>query len=112
MEGSLREFPNFKPVNCWFNYPIHVVDSIGVLSTTYAEGSKDANLAKSGKRKQTQKDREQEFNDAFDMSSLNDKSCTVKDLAEYMGVTERTIQGRIKEFSNKYISSKGEVFRK
>lgn len=112
VEGSLREFPNFKPVNCWFNYPIHVVDSIGVLSTTYVEGSKDANLAKSGKRKQTQKDREQEFNDAFDMASLNDKSCTVKDLAEYMGVTERTIQGRIKEFSNKYISSKGEVFRK
>ncbi len=112
VEGSLREFPNFKPVNCWFNYPIHVVDSIGVLSTTYAEGSKDANLAKSGKRKQTQENREQEFNDAFDVSSLNDKSCTVKDLAEYMGVTERTIQGRIKEFSNKYISSKGEVFRK
>ena len=27
MECSLREFANFKPVNFWFEYPIHRVDT-------------------------------------------------------------------------------------
>jgi len=112
VEGSLREFPNFKPVNIWFNYPVHMVDATGALQSIYAEGSRDANLAKSGKRKQTKEDREEEFDDAFDAACMGKKSCTVKELAEYLDVTERTIQSRIKEFNDKYLCSKGEVFRK
>ena len=34
---SLREFPNFKPVNIWFNYPVHMVDATGVLQSIYAK---------------------------------------------------------------------------
>lgn len=32
IEGTLREFPAFKPINLWFDYPIHQVDTIGVLA--------------------------------------------------------------------------------
>lgn len=31
IEGTLREFPKFAPVNLWFDYPIHRVDGSGVL---------------------------------------------------------------------------------
>ena len=34
-----------------------------------------------------------------------------KELAEYLDVTERTIHQEIKEFNDKYLCSKGEVFR-
>lgn len=111
VEGSLREFPNFKPVNCWFNYPIHVTDTIGLLSTTFAEGSRDANLAKSGKRKQTPASRKEEFDDAFAAVCLGKKSCQVSELAEFMGLSERTVQSRIQEFSSEYVTRKKEVYK-
>lgn len=31
IEGTLREFPRFEPVNVWFDYPLHVMDDVGVL---------------------------------------------------------------------------------
>ena len=31
IEGTLREFPRFEPVNLWFDYPIHRLDRTGVL---------------------------------------------------------------------------------
>ncbi len=31
IEGTLREFPRFEPVDVWFDYPLHVVDDVGVL---------------------------------------------------------------------------------
>lgn len=31
IEGTLREFQKFSPVNMWFDYPIHTVDASGVL---------------------------------------------------------------------------------
>lgn len=111
VEGSLREFPSFKPVNCWFNYPIHVTDTIGVLSTTFVEGSRDANLAKSGKRKQTPASRKEEFDDAFAAVCLGKKSCQVNELAEFMGLSERTIQSRIQEFSSEYVTKKKKVYK-
>jgi RecA-family ATPase len=74
VEGSLREFPNFKPVNCWFNYPIHEIDTKGVLSSTFVEGSRDVNLSKSGKRKQTKETRKEELDDAFTAVCMGKKS--------------------------------------
>lgn len=32
VEGTLREFAKFKPVNMWFNYPKHEIDDTGVLA--------------------------------------------------------------------------------
>lgn len=111
VEGSLREFPNFKPVNCWFNYPIHEIDTKGVLSSTFVEGSRDANLSKSGKRKQTKETRKEELDDAFTAVCMGKKSCQIEELAEYMGLSERTVQARLQEFNDEYISKKKEVYK-
>lgn len=32
IEGTLREFPKFQPVNLWFDYPIHRMDETGCLN--------------------------------------------------------------------------------
>lgn len=37
IEGTLREFPRFEPVNAWFSYPIHVVDDVGSLKDIQVE---------------------------------------------------------------------------
>ena len=40
IEGTLREFPAFKPKNMFFKYPLHIDDHHGVLKNSVAEGMK------------------------------------------------------------------------
>jgi hypothetical protein len=112
LESSLREFPNFKPVNFWFEYPIHRVDDTGVLQKIYASGDPKSNLEKSGKRKQTPESRRDDFDTAFDICIADKEFCTSSELAEYLGVGVRTIQKRVVEFSDDYLIAKGNVYRK
>ena len=37
IEGTLREFPKFQPVNLWFDYPIHRMDETGCLNDIQPE---------------------------------------------------------------------------
>lgn len=37
VEGTLREFAKFEPVNLWFDYPVHIVDTVGVLKDVNSE---------------------------------------------------------------------------
>ena len=112
LESSLREFANIKPVNFWFEYPIHRLDETGILTTNYAEGDPKANLEKSGKRKQTPESRKEEFDNAFDLNIEEDGTCKVDDLAEYLAVSIRTIRKRITEFADEYEVKNSIVTRK
>ncbi|HCB66881.1 MAG: DNA primase [Tenericutes bacterium GWD2_38_27] len=109
LESSLREFSNFKPVNFWFEYPLHRVDDKGILLKHYADGDPKANLEKSGKRTQTPESRKDEFDAAFDINKQDDNTCLVSVLAEYLGVTDRTIRKRVTEFEDDYINNHGVI---
>lgn len=37
VDGTLREFPKFAPVNLWFDYPVHVPDESGALADIQLE---------------------------------------------------------------------------
>ena len=106
------EFPNFKPVNFWFEYPIHKVDKTGALTKTYAEGDTKNNLSKSGKRNQSPESRKEEFDRAFDINKEDDGGVDIATLSEYLELGDRAVRNRIKEFEEHYIVSKGRVFRK
>ena len=60
LESSLREFPNIVPVNFWFEYPIHRVDSSGELKAAPAQGTPGAGQAKNSHCKSTE-DAAEEF---------------------------------------------------
>ena len=108
----MREFANIKPVNFWFDYPIHYVDEKGILSKHFASGDPRANLDKSGKRKQTPESRKEEFDTAFDICLAGEEYCTTDELANYLGIGVRTIQKRVAEFEDDYLISKGNIYRK
>ena len=112
LESSLREFRNFKPVNFWFEYPIHRIDDKGILQKHYADGDPKANLEKSGKRKQTSESRKDEFDAAFDINANEDGGCEATVLAEYLNISERTVRARVTEFSDEYETKKGVIRRK
>ncbi len=109
IEGTLREFSRFAPVNVWFEYPVHKIDDSGVLKDISLEnqnGSKyNVNFAKKRTPEKAKEDKQKSFDAAFEMlTTLQDKTeTTVKEMAEYMNVTEMTIRRRIKELGIYYV---------
>jgi len=110
LESSLREFKNIKPRRFWFEYPIHKIDSLGVLDKVYATGDPLNNLSKSSKRKQTSEDRKMDFDTAYDIHQIKG-SCDISEIVEYLDLSEITIKKRIKEFGDEYVYSKGRIIR-
>ena len=106
MESSLREFENFTPINFWFEYPIHRLDNSN-LEKANAEGSPLANLSKSGKRT-SRDDRREMLDTAFNMCAESGFT-HVSDMAEYLGVDEKTIRRYLGEFKQFYKSERGVV---
>ncbi len=101
IEGTLREFPKFNPVDVWFKYPIHTVDTNDVLKDVEPEGEK-APWQKAKDTQKTPAEKAEERKNALEIafSSLeldSDEPISVDDLAEEMGVTKRTVWNRIKE---------------
>ena len=107
MESSLREFANITPVNFWFEYPVHRVDTNGVLSKLGAEGSPAGNLAKSSKYT-TKDERDGSIYTAYEACSVN-KPVLVTDMASYLGVTPRCVRDRLKDLSDQFWFKNGTV---
>ena len=101
IEGTLREFPKFPPVNLWFDYPRHCVDESGVLQDLNSDDgftAKGAPWKKNFGKKKSEKDRKQTQEDslhaAYEACSIDGK-VTIAAMAEYLGTTEKTVRNRI-----------------
>lgn len=100
IEGTLREFPKFEPVNMWFEYPVHCLDQIGVLKDLELETQEPAwkKGAKNNKKNAVSRkaDRRKALEAALEGSNFGDEP-TVNDVADYLGVSTRTARDRIQE---------------
>ena len=100
IEGTLREFASFAPVNLWFDYPVHKPDS-GLLEDLQPDsdfrtlGAKGASRRWGDKAKQA-KDKKAELDTAFE-ACMMDGEVTVYSLGEYMDLKPRTVKNRLKE---------------
>lgn len=120
VEGTLREFAKFKPVNMWFSYPVHALDESGVLADIKLEDDrqnyqkKAAAKAREGRKTKEQnlEERTQAFEDAYEArkSIHPDEPVTKKEVAEFLGVKVRTIESRIKENEN-FVLKNGKIFK-
>ncbi len=107
MEASLREFPPIEPVNFFFDYPIHPLDTEGALAAYHPEGSPLANLGSSPKRT-TPEIRKRRLDDAYDAAPKNEP-VTIKVLAELAEVSQDTMRRYLKEFEEDYMVYRGLV---
>lgn len=113
IEGTLREFPKFEPVNLWFDYPMHKVDKVGILKDIQPEAEKAPWQRAIEKRKpkaQRQKDRSAAIETAFDVCSI-DGQVTISALEEYMGLSKNSVKNRINEHGG-FVIDNGVVTRK
>lgn len=113
IEGTLREFPKFAPVNLWFKYPVHNIDNIGVLKDIAVDDGMPMwkkNFSKKKTDAERKNKRKNSLETAFEACGIDDK-VTVKAMAEYMGVTEKTVRNRLKEHGGFWIDE-GQVGKK
>lgn len=119
VEGTLREFPKFPPVNLWFDYPVHTVDMSGTLVDLDANADeppwrKGVRKRQNGAREE-RRSKEQEFRDAVERCNMGEPP-TVSDLVEWYSstgknVAPRTVRDWIKRYGFCVDKNTGKVVR-
>ena len=114
MEGTLREYPKFKPVDLWFEYPIHKVDTNGFLAMAQFDSPQQKGANVINKRKKAAKEKKKEqlvdaFNIAAAENGFNGKA-DIKRVAEIMEVSEMTVRRYLRETPILNVD-KGELFK-
>lgn len=123
IEGTLREFPKFSPMNLWFNYPIHQIDDSGILSDINPDEVKPLwQKAREKRQEQAQKNKVKklsEFEIEFSNIELEGREVMAEELAEKLNTTPRTLLGWLgsskkqnKELSNNFETYYGENKKK
>ena len=95
IEGTLREFPKFEPVNCWFKHPIHVSDESGALSDIEPEMETSGYQKMKDARKKSIEKQNKDMIGQIELSfesHQKDGSVAVSDIAEEIGVAPDTIK--------------------
>ena len=124
LEGTLREFAKFDPVNCWFRYPIHVADESGALSDIEPETEKPVWEKAREERKRNAKRKKKEAKDKFEISftnlELSGEPVSVAALAEAIDTKVETVKGwfgdgkaakaEYKECFEKYLGEDGKAY--
>lgn len=98
VEGTLREFPKFAPVNLWFRYPMHEVDRIGTLGDLEPEESRPAWQKKKKSPAERKKEKDDSLRTAFEANDLEGTGkVKLSDLSEHMGVAVNTVKKYVDE---------------
>lgn len=114
VEGTLREFPKFPAINMWFDYPTHRIDDVGILKDIEPDNDIAPWKKNKDKKKQTPEDKKKEriqaFETAYEALSIGE-TVTINDIAEYMGVTAKTVRRRVQE-TGKYKIDESKIIPK
>ncbi|MEG0259435.1 MAG: AAA family ATPase [Lysinibacillus sp.] len=114
VEGTLREYPKFEAVNMWFQYPVHRVDETGILKDIKLDDGNSPPWKKNFDKKKSpadaKKERAEALELAFEACGIEEK-ITVNALAEFMGISDKTVRNRIKEHGGFWVTD-GDVGRK
>ena len=105
IDGTLREFPKFPPVNLWFDFPVHRLDESGVLADIdperepagrpWGERGRKPEAKPPGDRRQKRLDA---LNTAFSACDLDGTGeVTQQALMEYTGKAKTTVQNWVDE---------------
>ena len=95
IEGTLREFAKFEPVNIWFRHPVHYLDNSGALHDVHPESEKPSwekmREARMKKAEQEKADNLTALNVAFE-GLEEDGVASAIEIAEEIGVALDTVK--------------------
>ena len=97
IEGTLREFSKFPPVNLYFEYPVHVVDQDGVLQDIDPDDVKPQwQKAKEKRQEQAEKNKNKKANQfeiEFSNIEIEGREVPAEELAEKLNTAPKTLLG-------------------
>lgn len=97
IEGTLREFSKFPPVNLYFEYPVHVVDQDGVLQDIDPDDVKPQWQKAQEKRhelvEKNKKKKVNEFEIQFSNIEIEGRDVPAEELAEKLNTASKTLLG-------------------
>ena len=98
IEGTLREFPRFDPINAWFRYPIHELDeSLADIKLDEENGKKSwKNGMKKANQSRSEKSKE-ELETAFTAQSIDGGPASIEEVAEYLGIEKKSLYPKVKK---------------
>ena len=114
IEGTLREFASFKPVNVWFDYPMHSPDVDEVLKDINPESMIPGTAAYASRKnsegsERRKKERDESLENAYEACSINE-IVTIQDIADYLDISNRSARRRIDKHDDFRIDN-GKVIR-
>ena len=113
IEGTLREFAGFKPINCWFDYPVHRFDESGILSDLKPEDDKKPwEKARDSRKKNAEEKRlntTEAFIDAYNSLCIDNSLPTMKELVTLLGKPDSTVRRWAKNAGYKVDETSGKV---
>lgn len=97
IEGTLREFSKFPPVNLYFEYPVHVVDQDGVLQDIDPDDVKPQwQKAKEKRQEQAEKNKNKKVNQfeiEFSNIEIEGREVPAEELANKLNTASKTLLG-------------------
>lgn len=100
IEGTLREFARFDPVNLWFNYPIHRLD-MGLLEDLQPDSGDMRARGRSGSKKRwgdkesVAEKTKQDLSVAYESCKI-DGEVTIYSMAEYLDLKPATVKKKLR----------------
>ena len=114
IDGTLREFAKFSPVNLWFDYPIHIIDTTGILKDVADTENLPSFKKATMKRKQNNEDRNEKnrikFENAVNFCN-NGEAPNLNQLIEYLDMKERTVRSWIDRYGYKIDKDSKKIIR-
>ena len=94
----------------WFEYPLHRVDKWEELKKLPAQGTFETGKVKNKYHKTTEEANE-EFRNAFALQCIERTEVPVSDMAELLGLSERTIRNRVAKLEEEFHLEDGVIKR-
>lgn len=95
IEGTLREFSKFPPVNLYFEYPVHVIDQDGALQDIDPDDVKPQwQKAKEKRQEQAEKNKNKKINQfeiEFSNIEIEGREVPAEELANKLNTTPKTL---------------------
>lgn len=111
IEGTLREFASFSPINCWFDYPIHRSDSSGVLADIKLEDNRKPWERATEKRKKSSSDNIDNFVNAYNSLCIDDELPTMQEISTLLGKPLNTVRDWAKKAGYRVNKDTGKVYK-
>ena len=111
IEGTLREFASFSPINCWFDYPIHRSDSSGILADIKLEDNRKPWERAAEKRKKSSSDNIDSFINAYNSLCIDDELPTMQEISTLLGKPLNTVRDWAKKAGYRVNKDTGKVYK-